>query len=105
MKTVDDIEEIRERLTGIFPDAVRGSVAKSNWGKGRKQLHLCYFIGSDSVGGYIVQAIGELFYFIDWDTNDGYQKIFAESDIDVMVSRVLNKFKGQIFTIDKVVGE
>lgn len=103
MNTVDDIEEIKDSLKNIFPDAIRGSVAKSHWGKGRKQLHLCYFIGSDTVGGYIIEAKGELFYFIDWDSNMGHVCKFAESSIYDMVKRVKKMFKGKKFKIAKTV--
>lgn len=105
MTTVDDIEDIKDRLKKIFPDAVRGSVAKSHWGRGRKELHLCYFIASDTVGGYIIEAKGDLFYFIDWDSNMGRVCKFAESSIYDMVKRVKKMFKGQKHKIQKVVGE
>lgn len=101
MKTVEDIEEIREELKEIFPDAIRGSVAKSNWYCGRKQLHLSYWIGSDTVGGYIVQAKGNLFYFIEWDTNNGVEYKFAESDKEIMINRIRKMFNNRICYIDK----
>ena len=103
MKTVSDIEEIRKSLLNIFPDAVRGSVAKSRWGNGRKQLHLCYWIASDTVGGLIVQAIGSLIYFIEWDTNSGYERLFAESDIDTFVERVKEMYIKEKHTISRTV--
>ena len=103
MKTVDDIEEIREELKNIFPDAIRGSKAKTRYGKGRKMLHLCYWIGSDTVGGYMIQARKGLFYFIEWDTNSGYEYKFAESEIDKMVIRVMSMFYGEVYKIERTV--
>ena len=100
---VSDIEEVKEQLACIFPDAVRGSVAKSHWGKGRKLLHLCYSFGGDTVGGYMIRGKGDLFYFIDWDTNEGLVNLFAESDIEVMISRVKKMFHGQVMNIDRPV--
>lgn len=104
MYYVRDIEQIREELSDIFPDAVRGSVAKSHWGKGRKLLHLSYCFGGDTAGGYMIQGKGDLFYFIDWDTNKGWEYLFAESDIIVMTQRVRKMFDGYTLNIDKVVG-
>ena len=103
MITVDDIENIRDELSDIFPDAVRGSVSKSNWGKGRKTLHLCYFIGCDTVGGYMIKGKGDLLYFIDWDTNAGPEYLFAESEVDEMIKRVKNMFRGKVFNISRTV--
>ena len=90
IKTVADLEELREGLLQLYPDAVRGSVAKSKWGNGRKQLHLSYWIASDTVGGEIIEAKGELFYYYEWDTNEGRSYKFAESEIETMVARVMS---------------
>jgi hypothetical protein len=103
MITVSDIEYIRRKLLDIFPDAVRGSVAKSKWGNGRRQLHLAYFIGSDTVGGYMVEPMGNLYYFNDWDTNTGRNFLFAESDIDAFVDRIRREYGGQQYIIDRCV--
>lgn len=103
MFKVEDLEQIRSSLSDIFPDAVRGSVAKSHWGDGRKQLHLSYWVASDTVGGLIVQAIGDLLYFVEWDTNSGYTKLFAESDADVFVTRVREKYGAEKHTITQMV--
>ncbi len=100
---VNDVEEIKSELLDIFPDAVRGSVAKSRWGNGRKLLHLCYFFGADTAGGYMIKAKGQLLYFIEWDTNVGCEYIFAESDIEVMVKRVREMFKGRTLNINRPV--
>jgi len=105
MITVRDIEEIRKALKEEFPDAVRGSVCKSRWGKGRKTLHLSYFIGSDTVGGHMIQAKGNLLYFIEWDTNNGHEYKFAESEIKDMVCRVRKMFYGKLCKIQRIVGE
>ena len=100
---VSDIEEIKHQLLDIFPDAIRGSVAKSKWGNGRRLLHLSYFFGGDTAGGYAIQGKGNLYYFIEWDTNEGSVYIFAENDIDVMIDRVKKMFCGQVFNIDSPV--
>jgi hypothetical protein len=100
---VSDIEEIKHQLLEIFPDAIRGSVAKSRWGNGRRLLHLSYYFGGDTAGGYAIQGKGNLFYFIEWDTNEGYVYSFAESDINAMISRVKQMFDGQVFTINRPV--
>jgi hypothetical protein len=100
---VSDIEEIKQQLLEIFPDAIRGSVAKSKWGNGRRLLHLSYFFGGDTAGGYAIQGKGNLYYFIEWDTNDGFVYIFAESDIDAIIARVKKMFHGQVFNIDRPV--
>jgi hypothetical protein len=105
MVTVRDLENIRESLLDIFPDAVRGSVAKTRWGDGRKQLHLSYWVAADTVGGLIVQATGNLLYFVEWDTNSGYTKLFAESDIDVFIERVKSNHGAGKHTITRMVGE
>ena len=105
MITVSNIEEIKDELSAEFPDAVRGSVSKSRWGRGRRQLHLAYWIGSDSVGGYMITAKQNLFYFIEWNTNEGSTYLFAESTIKDMVLRVKRMFYGQQYKIDRVVGE
>jgi hypothetical protein len=104
MITVSDIEEVKDQLIDIFPDAVRGSVAKSLWGNGRRQLHLYYSIQCDTVGGYIIEAKGDLYYFIDWDTNHGYEYKFAESSIKDLVLRVRSMFYDQVYRFDRVVG-
>lgn len=103
MFKVEDLEKIKVSLSDIFPDAVRGSVIKSHWGDGRKQLHLSYWVASDTVGGLIVQAIGELLYFVEWDTNSGYRKLFAESDTDVFVARVRESYGAKKHTITQMV--
>jgi hypothetical protein len=100
---VSAIEELKTSLSEIFPDAIRGSVAKSHWGKGQRLLHLSYFFSSDTAGGYAIHGKRNLFYFIEWDTNDGSVCLFAESGLDVMVERVKNMFKGQVFNIHKPV--
>ena len=98
---VKDIEEIKLELSNIFPDAIRGSVAKSNWVRGRKFLHLSYYFGGDTAGGYAIQGKGDLFYFIEWDTDQGFEYMFAERDIDVMIVRVINMFGGQVLNINR----
>jgi len=103
MITVGDIEEVRAALLDIYPDAIRGSVAKSYWGAGRKQLHLDYWTSSDTVGGTIILGRDELFYFIEWDSNTGHEYKFAESDIDEMVARVRRMFKGEARHITRMV--
>ena len=103
MVSVSDIEEVRERLRDIFPDAVRGSVIKSRWGSGRKLLHLSYDFGADTASGYMILGKGELFYFIDWDTNNGQEYLFAESDIEALISRVRKIFSGNVLCISKPV--
>ena len=100
---VSDIEEIKHQLLEIFPDAIRGSVAKSKWGNGRRLLHLSYFFGGDTAGGYAIQGKGNLYYFIEWDTNEGFVYIFAESDIDAMIDRVKLMFHGKVLNINKPV--
>lgn len=102
---VSDIEDIREQLLDIFPDAIRGSVAKSNWGNGRRQLHLSYWVAPDAVGGYMIEAKGDLYYFIEWDTSSGYEYKFAECEIKRMVLRVRGMFYEQVHPITKMVGE
>ena len=101
---VSDIEYIREELLGIFPDAIRGSVSKSRWGKGRKLLHLSYYFGGDTAGGYMILGKSGLFYFIEWDTNEGWEYLFAESDIHWMINRVRGMFEGKVLRINKPVG-
>jgi len=103
MKTVSDIEDIRKQLSDEFPDAIRGSVAKSNWGRGRKTLHLSYSFYGDTAGGYIIQARGNLFYFIEWDTNQGYEYLFAESTIKDMVLRIKGMFYEKVYYIESPV--
>ena len=100
---VSDIEELKNELLSIFPDAIRGSVAKSHWGNGRKLLHLSYYFGGDTAGGYAIQGKGNLFYFIEWDTNEGFVSIFAESDINAMIDRVKKMFHGQVLVINRPV--
>lgn len=103
LKTVYDIEEIKEQIKHIFPDAVRGSVCKSRWGSKRKQLHLTYWIASDTVGGLIIESIGGLFYFYNWNTNGGKNIMFAESDRDDMINRVKSMYDKQVLCIDRTV--
>ena len=103
MFRVEDLEKIKTSLLDIFPDAIRGSVAKSHWGDGRKQLHLSYWVAPDTVGGLIVQATGNLLYFIEWDSNSGHTKLFAESDIDVFIARVRSNYDSQTHTITQMV--
>ena len=103
MITVSDIEEIREELLDVFPDAIRGSVAKSYWGAGRKTLHLSYWTSSDTVGGFIIKGSGDLVYFIEWDSNSGHEYQFAESDTYKMVNRVRAMFAGQVVKIIRMV--
>lgn len=103
MVTVSDVEYIRERLLHVFPDAVRGSVAKSNWGRGRKQLHLSYWIAPHTVGGLIAHAVGDLVYLVQWDTNSGHERLFAESDVDVFIERVIKKYEHKTYTINRTI--
>lgn len=103
MKTISDLEDIKDKLNLIFPDAIRGSVGKCRWDGRQKVLHLSYFIGSDTVGGYKVLAKGNLLYFIEWDTNCGDVELFAESDSCVFVSRLINRFYDDVYTIDRCV--
>lgn len=109
MKTVSDLEEIKNHILHIFPDAIRGSIAKPNFSsrfhRGRKVLHLCYFVASDTIGGKIIQAKGDLFYLIEWDSNNGVEYIFAESDETVFIKRILAMFEGKKYNITKMVGE
>lgn len=103
MITVLELEEMRKKLFDIFPNAVRGSVAKSRWGNGRKVLHLMYGFSADTAFGYKLIAKGSLYYFVDWDTNYGNETEWAESDFDLCLERIRNKFKGKILTIDSPV--
>jgi hypothetical protein len=103
MKTVSDVEEVRKSLLHIFPDAIRGSVARCRWGRGRKELHLSYWVGSDTVGGKMIVAKGGLLYFVEWNTNEGHTQVFAESENDKMVKRVSEMFKSQ-HRIERCVG-
>jgi len=103
MITVSDLEEVREELLEIFPDAVRGSVCKSHWGKGRKVLHLMYGFSADTAFGYKLVAKGSLYYFTPWDTNYGDEAEWAESDILNCVNRIKDQFKGQKCSIDRPV--
>lgn len=103
IKTVYDIEEIKEELKHIFPDAVRGSVCKSKWGSKRKQLHLAYWIASDTAGGLIIEAIGSLFYFYQWDTNHGKNIMFAESNRNDMINRIKSIYDKRVLYIDRTV--
>lgn len=103
MITISDIEIIREELLDIFPDAIRGSVSKSNWGKGKRELHLAYFIYSDTVGGYkIIPSLG-IYTFISWDTNIGVEWMFAHHDRDEFIEWIRDKFKGEKLKIDRTV--
>lgn len=89
LTTVSLIKSVREDLLDMFPDAIRGSEAKSRWGwRGRKHLHLAYFIGPDHVGGYVVVGKGNLLYFYEWDTSGPTFARFAESDPVKFINRV-----------------
>ena len=104
--TVHDVELLREKLLDIFPDAIRGSVAKSYWGNGRKELHLQYWVTGDSVGGLIAHAVGDLIYLVEWDSgsSDSRKRLFAESDLTVFAERVRKEYGNEIHTITKMVG-
>lgn len=103
MITVSDIEHIKGELLDIFPEAIRGSVSKSKWGKGRKMLHLAYFILSDSVAGYLVHGRGGLYYFHEWSTGGGDEYVFAESDIDKFIERIRQEYGAKGHGIDRCV--
>lgn len=103
MISVSDMEYIRDNILDIFPNAVRGSVAKSLWGRGRKVLHLSYYICSDTVGGLKAIGKGDLIYFVEWDTNEGHIPKFAESDVDTFIKRVRENHAGKVQNIEKVV--
>jgi hypothetical protein len=104
LTTVDLIKSIRLDLLDMFPDAVRGSVVKSRWGwRGRKHLHLAYFIGADCVGGYVIVGKGNLLYFHEWDTSGPTCARFAESDPVKFVNRVRSEIRPA--KIDRIVGE
>lgn len=95
-KTVSEIECLRKDVLHLFPDAIRGSVAKTHWDKRRKVLHLTYWFHADTAGGTKVLAKGPLFYFIKWDTNFGDMPLFADSDYDMFARRLLGMKGGQI---------
>ena len=103
IKLVSDLDEIAVELKAIFPNAIRGSVAKSSWGGGRKTLHLSYGFSSDTAFGYIIQAKGSLLYFVEWDTNRGWDYKFAESENSKMVSRIVDMFYGELHRIESPV--
>lgn len=103
MITVADIEFVRGEVSEIFPDAVRGSVSKSHWGKGRKVLHLMYGFSADTAFGYKLVARGNLLYFVAWDTNYGDEAEWAESEIKLCIDRIKTQFKGQKYNIDRPV--
>ena len=103
MITVSDLEEVRDELLEIFPDAVRGSVCNSHWGRGRKCLHLMYGFSADTAFGYKLVARGNLYYFTSWDTNYGDDVEWAESEFKILVSRIKEQFKGQQYKIDRPV--
>lgn len=103
MITIYDIECIREELLDIFPDAVRGSVAESRWGNGKRELHLAFFIMSDTVGGYKVLPKGNLYQFISWDTNAGIEWMYCHQDRFVFIDWIKSFFHGEKMGIDKTV--
>lgn len=103
MITVSDLEKMRKKLFDIFPDAVRGSVSKSRWGKGRKVLHLMYGFSADTAFGYKLIAKGSLYYFVPWDTNYGDEPEWAESDFNLCLERLRSEFKGQRYRIENPV--
>lgn len=106
MITVSEIEEVRRELLEIFPEAVRGSVSKSRWGNGRKQLHLSYWIGPDAVGGWIVEPVNGMFGLVEWDTNSGKRFEFAFLDMKSFIGRVKEVFSGvDPMKIEMCVGE
>ena len=100
---VGDIQEVRDELLGIFPDAIRGSVSKSHWGKGIRQLHLSYWIGSDTVGGLIVEPLQGMYALVEWDTNNGREYLFCEKDQEVFIERVKRMFSGEVNSIARCV--
>lgn len=105
IKTVSQIDDIRQALKHIFPDAVRGSVCKSKWGSKSKQLHLAYWVASDTVGGLIIEAQGDMFYFYNWDSNTGRNNMFAESEMMDMINRIKSMYDKRVLYITKMVGE
>jgi hypothetical protein len=105
MITISDIEHIKNELIEIFPDAVRGSVANSRWGNGKRELHLAFFIGSDTVGGYKIVPKGDLYQLIAWDTNTGIEWMYCHHDKYYFVSWVKRYFSRISLMIDRTVGE
>lgn len=103
MITISDIESVREELIDIFPDAVRGSVAMSNWGNGKRELHLAYFIMSDTVGGYKVVPDGNLYKFYEWDTNTGIEWAYSHHDQYEFIRWIKKEFEGKKFGIDSCI--
>ena len=103
--TVSDLEDIGNALVDIFPQSIRGSVGHSRWDNGRKVLHLDYWIASDTVGGKKIKAQGDLFFFIEWDSNCGDERKFAESDKEVFIRRVREIYKGKRLEMDSTVCE
>lgn len=101
--TVADIEYIREELLDIFPDAVRGSVSKSRWGNGKRELHLSYFIQSDTVGGYKLLPDGNLYQLIAWDTNCGIEWKYCCQDRFEFIAWVRGYFDDQRYGIERTV--
>lgn len=103
MITISDIEYIRGELIEIFPNAVRGSVANSNWGNGKRELHLSFFILSDTVGGYKILPKGNLYRLISWDTNIGIEWMYCHHDLHEFVEWIKDRFYGQRIGIDQTV--
>lgn len=101
--TIADIESVRRELLGIFPDAIRGSEAKSRWGDGKRDLHLAYFIESDTVSGYKIVPCGNLYQLISWDTNIGIEWTYSHHDQFYFLCWVKNYFKGETFGISRTV--
>ena len=96
-KTVADIQEVQAELLHIFPKSIRASESDSNWfGNGYKTLVLTASLCTDTVYAYIVQAKGDMIYFIDYDSNDGYVYKFAESSVDEFIKRMLVRFYGEV---------
>ena len=100
---VSEIEDLRIELLDIFPDAIRGSKSKSRWGDGVRQLHLSFSIMSDTVGGYLVEAKGDLWYFVEWDSNYGYEYLFAERYVQDLIERIREMFNGETLNIERTV--
>ncbi len=103
MIKIQDIEYIREDLAEIFPDAIRGSVAKSRWGSGKRELHLAYFIYSDTVGGYKVDAHHGMYRFISWDTNQGIEWMYCHHDRHEFTAWVYEQFKCRKYQVERTV--
>jgi hypothetical protein len=100
---VQDIKEISRQIKTIFPESVRGSISKSRWDRGARTLHLSYHVNSDTVGGYKIKPLKNLYCLISWDTNNGENIIFAEAEKDTFVKKIKKYFKGEIYRITKMV--